>query len=476
MKELIGQTINQRYQINEFLGRGGMADVYKVWDTHRQEFLAAKILRDDLSHDVVFLKRFEREARTLAKLQHPNIVRFYGLEQDGMLVAMLMDYIEGESLREVIFRARGRGLSEVEILGFIQPVCKALHYAHQQGVTHCDLKPGNILIDRDGKVYNGDFGIARHMDAATMTMVGAGTPAYMAPELVQGREPTPQSDIYSLGIVLYEMLTGGERPFTGERAAITGTTAEKVRWEQVRLAPESPRKFNKKISPEMEAVVMRCLEKDPVKRFTSPMELRNALRQIIGVHAPEKYSLREQRAESQPIWKKWPLWAGAAAVFIALAFFELKTPAASPRESEEQPMIVPSIEATIEAFSVSTSAPTPTPVPTHTPFPTPTLVNPLVIEIWNDYIDMDTQIDLTICNWDSKDQEATLTLIRPDGTQKDVISTLGCCDAWICDGVFRPAWKLYITPEEDELPGVWKLIVEGNTTGRTTSLEFTVNP
>ena len=231
MIELIGQIFLQRYRVDAFLGRGGMAEVYKVWDKQRATFLAMKLLRDDLAEDRVFLRRFKREAQTLAKLQHPNIVRFYGLEQDGPLAFMLMDYIDGKALRREIFNADGAPLSFQRILEIIRPVASALHYAHNNNMVHCDLKPGNIMVHKQGNILVTDFGIARMSDAATATMVGMGTPAYMAPEQARGLDPLPQTDIYALGIVLYEMLTGGERPFTGEQSKTTGSTSEKVRWE-----------------------------------------------------------------------------------------------------------------------------------------------------------------------------------------------------------------------------------------------------
>ena len=266
MTSLIGRTLKNRYRVEESLGRGGMAEVYKVWDSTRSTHLAMKVLRDDIGQDTVFLRRFQREAQTLAKLQHKNIVRLYGLERDGTLVFMLMELVEGYSLKEEIFRANGP-LSGQRIEQIMQPVCAALHYAHQMGVVHCDIKPANILVDRSGKVYLTDFGIARGLDTATATMVGIGTPAYMAPELIRGEDPLPQTDIYALGILLFEMLTGGERPFTGERATITGTTAEKVRWEQVNLAPSPPSRYNPNVSADIDAVVSRSLEKSFNDRF-----------------------------------------------------------------------------------------------------------------------------------------------------------------------------------------------------------------
>jgi formylglycine-generating enzyme required for sulfatase activity/serine/threonine protein kinase len=235
-----------------------------------------KVLHEDLAYDRVFMRRFQREANTLAQLQHPNIVRFYGLEQDGPLAFMLLDYVDGENLKRLIFDAAGPMPSDQTLL-ILRSVCSALQFAHGEGMVHCDIKPGNIMIHRNGTVLLADFGIARMTDAATTTMVGMGTPAYMAPEQIGGLDPTAGTDIYALGIVLYEMLTGGERPFTGEHAQTTGSTSEKVRWEHIHLEAPSPRRYNPGISPDLEAVVLRCLEKDPEERFASAMELWKAL-------------------------------------------------------------------------------------------------------------------------------------------------------------------------------------------------------
>jgi serine/threonine protein kinase len=274
--DLVGKTLANRYQVIEFIGRGGMAEVYKVWDPDRMIYLAAKVLLKSLSTDKVFLRRFRREAESLAKLQHPNIVRYYGLYHDGGIAFMLLDFIEGLNLQEWIF-THGSQLSPDMVMLIAQSVCSALHYAHTEDLVHCDIKPGNIMLNQNNDVLLTDFGIARMKDAATATMVGFGTAAYMAPELVYGKDPTPQSDIYSFGIVLYELVTGGERPFTGEQARTTGTTSEKVRWEQVYLAPPPPSQFKPQLSKQLEAVILRCLAKDPGMRFGSALDLMNAI-------------------------------------------------------------------------------------------------------------------------------------------------------------------------------------------------------
>lgn len=282
MSSLVGKTILDRYFVQEFIGRGGMAEVYKVWDKQRMTLLAMKVLLEDLALDRVFVRRFKREANTLESLQHPNIVRFFGFEKENHVAFMLMDYIEGQSLKRFIHDADGDSMPYAQIRDAMRSVCGALNYAHSQGLVHCDIKPANIMVDMQGNVRLADFGIARMSDAATATMVGAGTPAYMAPEQVRGEDPVPQTDVYALGVVLYEMFTGGERPFTGDQAQTTGGTGERVRWEQLHLAPPSPKVWNPSLSDKVEAVILKCLDKDPAKRYQTALELVNALELALG--------------------------------------------------------------------------------------------------------------------------------------------------------------------------------------------------
>jgi WD40 repeat protein len=174
------------------------------------------------------------------------------------------------------------------------------------GRVHCDIKPANIMVKSNGDVLVADFGIARMMEnSTTTTMAGAGTPAYMAPEQVLGKNPVPQTDIYALGIVLYEMLTGGERPFTGEQAQTDGSTSEKVRWEQITLQPPSLRKYNPDISPQLEAVVSKCLQKKPEDRYADAFSLLNALSMEVKDNLREPVRAKEQEPiVSHPVEKE----------------------------------------------------------------------------------------------------------------------------------------------------------------------------
>jgi serine/threonine protein kinase len=243
MSNLIGQILLNRYRVDASLGRGAMADVYKVWDDQRAAYLAMKLLREDLAMDTIFLRRFRREAQALAQLQHPHIVRFYGLEEDELLAFILMDFVDGTTLQQEIRVAR-HALPPARVLEVLRPVCSALHFAHRQGLIHCDIKPSNIMIHNNGTILVADFGLAHMTEAAATSalLLGGGTFGYMAPEQARGEKPTVRTDIYALGIVLFEMLTGGERPFTGEASDRAGTARENVVWEQLNLVPPSPRR------------------------------------------------------------------------------------------------------------------------------------------------------------------------------------------------------------------------------------------
>ena len=379
MNDLTGKVIAGRYRVDASLGRGGMGDVYKVWDRRRAAFLAMKAIHPDMAEDKVFLRRFAREAETLSVLQHPNIVRFYGMEQDGGLSFMLMDYVEGTTLRKLIFDSHAP-FSPERVLQVAVPICSALHYAHEMGIAHCDMKPANVMVKPSGEILVADFGIARMMETGiTTSMKGMGTPSYMAPEQVSGKKPQPQTDIYAMGIILYEMLTGGERPFTGERAQTDGSAAEKICWEQVNAPPPPPRIFNRDISRAMETAVMTCLEKDPSKRYASALDLSQALENAVE-NADQSRGLATEptRAdlpiaasnppnESKPA-SKFPIWGiGAAALIVILSLFGLFT------MNGQTAIPTPTITQHIIPTPLLIKDATDTPMPTITPSPVPTL-------------------------------------------------------------------------------------------------------
>jgi len=385
MSKLIGQTLLDRYHILEHIGRGGMAEVYKVWDARRSTHFAMKMLHEDLALDHVFIRRFKREATTLSKLQHPYIVRLYDFKTSKRIAFMILDYVAGETLKHKIYDAGGP-ISYEQIRNVFRSICGALQYAHQEGFVHCDIKPGNIMFDESGKVLLSDFGISRMTDAATATMVGVGTPAYMSPEQVRGEDPTPQTDIYALGVVLFEMLTGGERPFTGERSTSTGSTSEKVRWEQMHLDPPSPTKWNPKVSPEMQAVVSKCLEKKPADRYETALDLLNDLEMAIGtgetikagdldpvIVTPDPKSIIQFVKEGmQKIKLPARVWAGIGVAVLVFSAVVIRfgnggrsTDLGNVESQDNQPAEV--------AKNTNTSTPVHSPEPSNTPLPTKTI-------------------------------------------------------------------------------------------------------
>jgi serine/threonine protein kinase len=277
MTSLVGNILMNRYEVKAFVASGGMSDVFYVWDLSRNVHLAMKVLHMDLINDPTILKFFMREARALQKLRHPNIVPFYGIERTNDFMFLLEEFIDGQSLKQVVDKQRDSGkkyLSIEQTLVYTKAVQAALGYAHSMGVVHCDIKPGNVMIDRGGNIFLADFGIARHADSTETTVGVAGAPAYMAPEQIKGLAVTPETDIYALGIMVFELLTG-QRPFTGsiEEKDRSGTTiAEQVRQAHLRVPPPNPSLINPSIPPLLSSVLLRALEKEPQNRYSSTTE------------------------------------------------------------------------------------------------------------------------------------------------------------------------------------------------------------
>jgi Tol biopolymer transport system component len=402
MSNLTGQTLLGRYRIDAFLGRGGMAEVYRAWDTDRSVYVALKMLNADLAEDYVFLRRFAREARAIELLQHPHVVRFFGFEETRGLAFLVMEYIDGVTLRRQL-KLLGRPLALPEALAVLQPVCSALHYAHTMGIYHCDVKPANIFIERGGRVVLGDFGIARLSESATVTFSTSGTPAYMAPEQCREEDVDARTDVYSLGIMAYEVLTL-DRPFKGETAETTGSRSEQVRWEQMNALPPSPRSLNPAIPPEAEAATLQALEKEPrrrqpgVSQFCSDLSGGGKVQAVtvlpwdIGdasVAAPPPPE-GDKRRPVVPLWGMgaavvamlivmvglvawlWPDKGGGEDAVVTLAAQLTAGAQADTADVASRPGDTPLPQVTPTAHPLATLSPAPSRAATATPLPIPT--------------------------------------------------------------------------------------------------------
>ena len=269
-------TLSGRYETDERLGSGGMSNVYKATDRILERTVAVKILAEHLSDDDRFVARFKREALAVAKLIHPNIVQVYDTGVDEGRHYIVMEYVSGRSGAQILQR---QGPVEPEVAAEIGiEACAGLDYAHRRGIIHRDVKPGNLMVV-GGPVGGGemtvkltDFGIARAIEQTRITQVGSvvGTAAYLSPEQVRGEEATPATDVYALGVVLYQFLTG--------RLPYEGSTLAELAVRQQNETPLPPSTYNDEVPEPLGAAVLRALEGDPNRRFASADELSTGLR------------------------------------------------------------------------------------------------------------------------------------------------------------------------------------------------------
>jgi len=262
--------LNNRYQLLEPLGSGGMAQVYRARDLMLERFVAIKILHADYSADPSVQVRFRQEAKAAANLSHPNIVTVHDFGFDQGKLFIVMEHIPGTNLKVMIDNL-GK-MNPEDALPIIIQVCAGLGYAHRAGIVHCDVKPHNILITPDHRVKVTDFGIARAVSSIhpdEQHDVVWGSPLYFSPEQASGQAPSPASDVYSLGVVIYEMLTG--------RPPFVAKTAETLARLHREMKPQSPRAFNPKINLELEQIILKVLSKEPAARYRTADQLGRVL-------------------------------------------------------------------------------------------------------------------------------------------------------------------------------------------------------
>lgn len=266
---MIGKVLGNRYEILEKLGGGGMAIVYKGRDTFLNRYVTIKVLRPEFTSDEDFIRRFKREAQAVASLSHPNIVSIHDVGQEENIHYLVMEYVQGDNLKNVI-RKNGVLAPELAVRFAIQ-VCEALEHAHENHIVHRDVKPHNILINGDGRAKLTDFGIALEATASTITRTDTivGSVHYLSPEQARGEVPTPQSDIYAVGILLYEMLTG-RQPYSGDSPIA-------VAIKHIQETPQPVNEVNQDVPEELAAIVMQAMEKKPKDRYKSAGELARYL-------------------------------------------------------------------------------------------------------------------------------------------------------------------------------------------------------
>ncbi len=279
-KELeIGSLFAERYKIIEELGKGGMGRVYKALDKEINEEVAIKLLKPEIADDESTIGRFRNELKLARKIAHKNVCKMYHLAKEGETLYITMEYVSGEDLKSLI-KKEGK-IPEERALSIAKQVCGGLAEAHELGVVHRDLKPQNIMIDKKGRATIMDFGIARSKEAPGVTTTGMiiGTPDYISPEQAEGEEADKRSDIYSLGVLLYEMITG--------RVPFRGDTALSVAIKHKTQIPADPRKLNPEVSEDLSRLILICMEKKRNKRYQSAEELLSDLVKIEKGIPPE---------------------------------------------------------------------------------------------------------------------------------------------------------------------------------------------
>jgi serine/threonine protein kinase len=273
MSDWVGKTIHERYQVLEHLGRGGLAVIYRAYDLKLDRYVAIKALSEHLRHDQNFVSRFQRESEALTRLHHPNIMSLVEVGEEQDAPYMVMEYLSGDSLEHKLQGLNGRPMLLAEAISIAAQVASALEHAHAQGIVHLDIKPTNILLVEYGRVLLMDFGMSNAV-GGEQTNALLGTPAYMAPEQAFGGKADHRSDIYSLGVVFYQMVTG--------RVPFEADTPLAVILKHLQEPLPLPRQFNPNLPEDVERILLKTLSKKPENRYQTAREMAEALNRSIA--------------------------------------------------------------------------------------------------------------------------------------------------------------------------------------------------
>ena len=308
---LVGTDFGTRYRVDAQLGQGGMGRVYKAYDKELNRSVAIKVLRHEFTAEPEAMERFKQELLLASKISHKNILRIHDLGDVDGVKFISMAFVEGCDLHQLLQKEGSLSADRIVLIG--EQLCRALEAARVEGVVHRDLKPQNILVDQVGQIYVSDFGLAKSLEtnATGMTRTGMflGTPQYMSPEQIEGKPADHRSDLYAVGLILYEMATGA-MPFRGDSAL-------EIMFQHVKQMPPNPKALNPNLPEYLVAIILKCLEKDPAQRYQTAGAI---LADLESRHAPQRDRANTVSISlAIPSRRGWLKVGGAAMVLIAIA-------------------------------------------------------------------------------------------------------------------------------------------------------------
>ncbi len=355
---MIPDIIDGKYRVICEVGSGGMAHVYRAINMSSRKVVAVKMLKEEYLNDQEFLRRFEREAKASLALSHENIVRAFGVGDDNGVPYIVLEYVEGKTLKELIQESPGGHLSIQQSIGICSQILDALSYAHAHGIIHRDVKPQNVIVTSRGRAKLADFGIAREVTASTVTFAGKnviGSVHYISPEQAKGLPATQESDIYSAGISLYEMLTGTV-PFIGDTTVATALM-------HLSAKPVPPRELNPAVPPALNDIVLRAIEKEPDMRYASAKLMRSDLIRSLS-HPNGTFARDRESKESKTPGRRMSLsvyaWISISVftpiLVIFLAYLGYVNHWCAGKEATDGEAVLPAASASASVASVTVTA------------------------------------------------------------------------------------------------------------------------